>query len=295
MTDAFFAPLPNRGLVSLSGANVTEFLQGLVTNDVTPVGEGRAVYAALLTPQGKYLHDFFIFPWNGAVFIECESRRREDLVRRLARYRLRARIDIVDTGAAFETFAVFGTGAARLPGIAAEEGQLAAVGDGIAFTDPRMAVLGVRASFPAGLGGISLREAGAAPVDKAAYDALRLSHGVAEGDPEIEAEKSYPMDFGLDALHGISFTKGCYVGQEVTARMKSRALVRRRLIPVDIEGSAPPIGTPIGVGSESAGELRAVSGNIGLALVRIDMADRAERGEVCLEADGVRLHPRPAR
>ncbi len=293
MTGDWFVPLSSRGLISLTGDRTVDFLQGLVTNDVAPVAQGKPVYAALLTPQGKYLHDFFVFARGDVVFIDCSSGRLDDLRRRLTRYRLRAPIEIADSSGDLDAFAVFGEGTQMRLGLNADATRSTAFAGGIAFIDPRSVNLGARVYLPAGHGEAALREAGFVAADEAVYDTHRISLGIADGDVEMEPEKSYPMDYGLDALHGISFTKGCYVGQEVTARMKSRALVRRRLIPVEIDGRAPAIGTPITAGSDNAGEVRAISGSLALALVRTEMVDKIQGSAEPLLAGGARLYPRP--
>ena len=291
MTDAQFIPLTDRGLVSLSGDDSTEFLQGLVTNDVAAVAGDRAIYAALLTPQGKYLHDFFVLRSGDALYLDCDARRIEDLVRRLSRYRLRAKVTIEDASDRFRLFALFGGAALQRVGLTAGEGRAGSFADGIVFVDPRSAALGGRAVLPGENGAQCLQAAGLSPSDGQTYDTLRMSLGIAAGDPEIEPEKSFPMEYGLDALHGISFTKGCYVGQEVTVRMKTRGLVRKRLVPVRIDGSAPEIGTELQIGSKAAGELRAACGAAGLALVRIEALEQALADGAPFEAGTARLYP----
>lgn len=292
MTDAQFIPLIDRGIVSLSGYDSTEFLQGLVTNDVATVSADRTIYAALLTPQGKYLHDFFVLRSGDALYLDCDAHRIEDLVRRLSRYRLRAKVTIEDASDRFRLFALFGEAALQRVGLTADEGRAGSFADGIVFVDPRNAALGGRAVLPGGNGAQRLEAAGLSPSDRQAYDMLRMSLGIAAGDPEMEPEKSFPMEYGLDTHHGVSFTKGCYVGQEVTVRMKTRGLVRKRLVPVRIDGSAPQVGAELQIGSKAAGELRAACGAAGLALVRIDALEQALADGAPFEAGTARLYPR---
>ena len=291
MDDARFAALTDRALVSLTGEDTTGFLQGLVTNDVSAVSEERAIYAALLTPQGKYLHDFFVVSSGGALFLECEARRIADLIARLSRYRLRARVAIEDASDRLKVFAVFGEDALQRVGLAAREGSAAPLDSGRVFVDPRSAALGARALLPGASGAATLQGAGLSPSDREPYDTLRMSLGIAAGDPEIEPDKSYPMEYGFDALNGISFSKGCYVGQEVTVRMKTRGLVRKRLVPVRIDGDTPETGAPLQLDGKAAGELRAACGPAGLALVRVDVLEQALAEGVPFAAGTTLLYP----
>jgi folate-binding protein YgfZ len=291
MPDLLYIPLLHRSIIAISGAESEGFLQGLITNDMELVSNGQAIYAALLTPQGKYLHDFFIMGTDDGYLLECEDQRRPDLMTRLKRYRLRAQVDLRETGNEFEVYALMGSGVNSLLGVSGENSAVAGYAGGHAFTDPREAVLGARAYLPAGTGAQILQEAGFQQGDLASYDALRFSHAIADGAPEIEPEKSYPMDYGLDRLNGVSFSKGCYVGQEVTVRMKNRDLARKCLAPVKIDGPPPAIGTRLNLGDANAGELRGVSGDSGLALVRKDLLDRAMAEGTPLTTEGAQFHP----
>jgi len=291
MTDLHYAVLPQRCIVSVSGNDARVFLQGLITNDMDLVSRDRAVYAALLTPQGKYLHDFFVMAADDGFYLDCEKQRRQDLITRLSRYRLRARVDIRDAATEFEIHALTGSGVTGRLGLAGEAGAATSFAGGTAYSDPRALALGARACLPAGTGEQSLGAAGFEKGQRAPYDALRFSLGIADGAPEIEPEKSYPMEYGLDRLNGVSFAKGCYVGQEVTIRMKNRDLTRKCLVPVRIDGAPPALGTQLNLDGANAGELRGVTGDTGLALVRKDMLDRAISDGKPFETDGVRLHP----
>jgi folate-binding protein YgfZ len=279
----FFAmdlPLPSeplaladesRGVLALSGEEAGSFLQGLVTNDVMRVGPDRAVWAALLTPQGRYLHDFFLAAApDGSLWLDCEAERRQDLMRRLTIYKLRAKVRIADASADLAVLRLYGAGAPERLGIAPEPGSAQALGGGIVFTDPRDARLGARAILPrAEAAGLADR-LGVAAGRPDQYEALRLALGVPEGGRELEPEKALPMESRFDLLNGIDWQKGCYVGQELTARMRYRALVKKRLVPVAIEGPAPEPGTPVLLEGEEVGVMRAAAGRYGLALLRLE-------------------------
>ena len=270
---ARYVRLDDRAVLAVSGGDASGFLQGLVTNDVGKLANGGAIHAALLTPQGKYLFDFLVFARDGAFCLDCEAEARPALAKRLAIYRLRADVAI-DAALPDPVFALFGEGAAAARIAGAE-----------AFADPRHPALGARVV------GVSAEQAlgaaGAVQAPRAEYDALRLSHGIPDGRRDLVPERSYLLENGFDELNGVDFEKGCYVGQEVTARMKHRNLVRKRLVPVRIDGAAPAPGTPIRRDGAEVGEMRSSAGALGLALLRID----AIEGGAALRAAAATIHP----
>lgn len=290
MTTACFASLENRGVLALAGPDTLPFLQGIVTNDVDPAAAGRPVFAALLTPQGKYLHDFFLVPSAGRFLLDCERGRIDDLRRRLAMYRLRAKVTIDDASEQVAVFTAFGDGAAARLGLSDRPGDGAAFGDGIAFVDPRLPRLGARALLPRATGAATLEAVGLQPAPRGDYDRQRRLLGIAEGSGEIGVERTLALEAGLDVLNGVSFAKGCYVGQEVTSRMHNRKLVKKRIVPVTIDGPTPASGTPVMRGESEAGEVCAAEDGIGLALLRLESLAQG----ATLSAGPARLIPRPA-
>jgi folate-binding protein YgfZ len=244
--------LKDRAVVEVTGPDASTFLQGLITNDVARAKDGRAVYAALLTPQGKIIHDFFVVPVADAFWLDCVRANAADLAQRLKRYKLRAKVAITER----PELAVIST--------------LAAPTDGVAFEDPRLAALGYR---------LITATPGDAPGDDKAYQDLRLSLGVPDAATDIPPETFFPLDCNFEELHGVDFEKGCYVGQELTARMKHRASARRRMLPVSAGEALPPPGTPLKLGSSELGELRCAIGPKGLALVRLDRLGEAQEAD----------------
>jgi tRNA-modifying protein YgfZ len=272
MTTNTYYLLEDRALLAVSGADAHEFLQGLISNDMDKVSDGHAIYAALLTPQGKYLHDFFVFAHDDALVLDCEKARIDDLVRRLRMYRLRAKVDLDILG---DNWAV-----AAIPG--EDRPDLA---QGVIYDDPRHGVLGVRAALPAA----ELAALDMTAGDRGDYDAMRLKLGVPESGSDLVAEKSLLMESRFEELNGVDFEKGCYVGQEVTARMKHRALIRKRLFPVIIDGPAPAPGSPIQYGDVDIGEMRSSQGDHGMALLRIETVEEVEKSGADLIAGDARL------
>lgn len=271
--------LAGRTVVSVGGPDARSFLQGLITNDIHKATLSRAIYAALLTPQGKYLHDFFIIEFDGALLLDCAADGVDDLIRRLTMYKLRSDVSIDDRTGDLQVYAVLG-GWADGPG--ASPGDAKAVGDGIAFTDPRMAALGARLILPAGTA------PDMATGEFEDYERLRLSLGVPDGPRDIEVERTLILEADLDELNGVDFHKGCYVGQELTARMKHRGKVRKKLIPVEVSGPLPEPGAAITVDGKAIGAIRSGLDGQAMALIRLEDLDGVEWAE-CGEA---RVKPR---
>lgn len=291
MTESVFVPLPDRGILAISGPDARAFLQGLVSNDVEKVDERHAVWAAFLTPQGKYLHDFFLAQdADGTLLLEGERGRLDDLRKRLTLYKLRSKAEIADRSDDFLVAAVFGVDAGAALGLdGSDAGTATDFAGGIAFVDPRLAEAGTRAVLPTENGRQALLDAGLAEAGRDTYDRHRLVLGLPDGSRDLVAEKSILLESGFDELHGVDWNKGCYLGQELTARTKYRGLVKKRLVPVAIDGTAPEPGTDVIADGKAVGEMRSAAGGVGLALLRLDaLADEA--GE--LVAGGARLTPR---
>jgi folate-binding protein YgfZ len=286
-----YVTLPSRGILAIDGPDRVTFLQGLVSNDVTQVGPSHAIYAAFLTPQGKYLHDFLIAELGEKLLLDGEANRLADLQRRLKMYKLRSKIALEDAGAQFSVTALFGPGALEALGLTAEPGAAAPLGGGVVFADPRLAGLGARAILPRGTEAAVLESAGFAPAGAASYERLRLEAGVPDGSRDMVVEKAILLENNLDELHAISWQKGCYMGQELTARTRYRGLVRKRLFPVIVEGVLPEPGTVVMLGDKEAGEVRSGSGDRALALLRLEEIARAEAEGLPLLAGETRLVP----
>ncbi len=269
MTDLHYVRIDNRHMLKIAGDDARNFLQGLVSNDLERVSPTRAIYAALLTPQGKYLHDFFIAELAGAFYLDCEAARIDDLYKRLRMYKLRAKIDIgiVDD---LIVAVLFGEYAPAALGVGPDNGSAAEKSGGIVYIDPRLRDIGARAMMPAETLNSTLSELGFKAAAFADYEHLRLSLGLPDGSRDLEVDKSILLENGFEELHGVDFHKGCYIGQELTARTKHRGLVKKRLIPVNFDGDAPVAGTEITQDGKNAGEIRSTAGGQGLALVRLD-------------------------
>ena len=263
--------LTDRGVLAVSGDDRVAFLQGLVSNDVAKVSAERAVFAALLTPQGKFLHDFIMVDCGDAILLDVAADRLADLLRRLKPYRLRAKVTLTDVSADWAVGAVIGDGAVLAAGLPGGAGPgTAKVGDdGVTrLVDPRRAELGVRViGPPAAVDALLVQGGGAAPAD---YDAARIALGVPDAARDLELEKSTLLEADYDTLNAIAWDKGCYMGQELTARMKYRGLLKRKLVPVRVDGDTPDPGTPVLAGDRAVGEIRSAADGRAIALMRLD-------------------------
>jgi folate-binding protein YgfZ len=274
MATATAVVLQHRGVIRVAGADRCGFLQGIVSNDVERVTPERAVWAAFLTPQGKFLHEFFLAAQSEGFLLDCEAGRAADLLRRLKLYKLRAQVTLEPVEDRVVAVA-FGESALERLGLPAEPGGALAFAGGIAYVDPRLATLGARLILPREGAEAALAAAGFAIGSLADYDALRIAAGVPDGSRDLEVEKATLLESGFDELGGVDWQKGCYMGQELTARMKYRGLAKKRLVPVEIAGPAPEAGTAIYRDGKEAGELRSAvarngGGSVGLALLRLE-------------------------
>ena len=257
-----------RAVLRLGGLDARDWLQGLVSNDVRRLARDHAVYAALLTPQGKYLFDFFLVEGaDGAILLDVAASRAAALMQRLSLYRLRRDVQIADVSAQTQVALVWRpqTGQAQTGGAA-----LASPG-ALVVADPRDAALGWRLYAQDAAAALALAGVEIAPRD--AYDALRVTAGAPESGVELIPDDSYILEAGFERLNGVDFRKGCYVGQEVTARMRHKTDLRKGLLRVRVEGAAPPPGTPVTTADgKPAGALFTVIDGAGLAHLRFDRA-----------------------
>jgi hypothetical protein len=276
MADASFVFLDDRGILAVSGPDRRPFLQGLVSNDVDKVCPAAARYAAYLTAQGKYLHDFMMVEAGESIWLDAEAARLGDLKRRLSMYRLRAKASL-DERPDLCVAAVFGADAPAALGLSREPGAARPLGSGAVFVDPRLASLGARAILPREEARALLTDAGLVEAEFDRYDRLRLSLGVPDGSRDLVLEKSILLEAGFDELNGVDWQKGCYIGQELTARTKYRGLVKKRLMPVRIEGPTPPPGTVVTTDGREIGEMRSSRDGLGLALLRLEPVREGKR------------------
>lgn len=257
MTSAF---LSDRTFIRVSGTGATEFLQNLITTDVEGLAQNEARPGALLTPQGKILFDFLISRADDGYLLETSADQQDALLRRLTMYKLRAPVDLQ---------------AEDVTGVSLFWDEDALVGSA---RDVRFAKAGLSLHRLPG---------NSAAGDGSAYDALRVAHGIATSGTDYALQDAFPHDVLMDVNDGVSFKKGCFVGQEVVSRMKHRGTARRRVALVSAESALPASGTDIVAGGKPMGTLGTVSGNRGLAIIRIDRAADAMASGSAITVGGV--------
>ena len=259
--------LDDRAVLTALGADSVGFLQGLLTNDVAGAQEGEARFAALLSPQGKIIADMFAVRRIDGFWLDVPKALAADLAKRLGFYKLRAKVAIADVSDAYSVTAL----GAPL--------HAAAI-----YADPREAGLGRRAI-------VARADAASLSADRTAYDALRIARCVPEGGVDFAYGDSFPHDVNMDLLHGVDFAKGCYVGQEIVARMQHKGGVRKRVVRLRFEREAPVSGAPVMDGDVILGALGGASGDEALAVLRIDKLDDVKAAGRTLSAAGRPAHP----
>jgi folate-binding protein YgfZ len=249
MTTVSYTTLPNRGVLQIEGEDRLAFLQGLISNDVNKITPNKAIYAAFLTPQGKFLCDFFIAQKDDALLLDIENSALASFKKKLTLYKLRSKVSITDVSDSYAVMVAFG-------GTIDQKGV---------FVDPRLDAAGYRAILP-----IGERISDATEVPFEDYDLHRIKLGLPDGSRDIVIEKSILLENGFDELNGVDWKKGCYMGQELTARTKYRALIKKRLFPVQVEGELPESGTEIFSGDSVVGEIHSGINGHALATIKLD-------------------------
>jgi len=253
--------LKSRGVIRLKGPDSRSLLQGLITNDVNVVDAETAVYAGLLTPQGKFLFDLIIVADGNDLLLDVEASRKSDLIRRLMMYRLRADVEIIDEP--LKVWALFDGDAEH----------------GVSYPDPRHKGLHKRVISEDN----PVPEAEALPYDD--YEQQRIRHAVPDSSRDMAVEKYFWLETDAEKLNGVSFTKGCFVGQELTARMKHRMSLKKQLIAMQAEGEVQSGGSIVTETGKTAGEVRTTAGPFFMAFIRLEYLDRP------LSSGGVAVSP----
>jgi folate-binding protein YgfZ len=276
------ALLPDRGVVKVVGEAARKFLDGLVTADLDTVSPQHARFAALLTPQGKIIVDFIIAEApaedGGGFFLDCPRALAVTLVQRLNFYKLRAKVVVEDLSEVLGVMAVWdGAGDTEY---------------GLVFADPRLPELGQRILLPPHRAAEAAAEIGASLVEPDQYEAHRIALGVPRGGLDFAYNDAFPHEAGMDQLGGVDFDKGCYVGQEVVARMQHRGTVRTRIMAVDYPEFAPEDGVEVTAGGKPVGTMGSSAAGHGIALLRLDRASDAIAEGIPILAGGIEVKPR---
>jgi folate-binding protein YgfZ len=271
--------LPDRGVVKVSGEDARNFLNGLVTTDVTELAPGLGRFGALLTPQGKIIVDFLITEapsgHGGGFLIDCPRALAQDLATKLGFYKLRAKVTVENLSDSLGVMTAW-------------DGDPTVKPD-LSYADPRQAALGWRILIPEELKQKVADLIGAELVDSGRYEAHRIASGAPRGGLDFTYGDAFPHETNMDRLRGVDFDKGCYVGQEVVSRMQHRGTARTRTVKVLLDGFAPEPGTAILAGDKQVGTIGSTSGQHGLALIRTDRVTDALDAGLALTAGGLGL------
>ena len=288
MAEGDFVVLEDRGMLAVVGTGPAR-LSARAGLERRREGRSRAarVYAALLTAQGKYLHDFIMVEAGEAIWLDAEAARLADLQATARRSIGCAPRSMLGERPDLAVAAVFGESALAALGLAGDPGAARSFGAGVAFVDPRLAALGARCILPRETARAALAASALLEADFAAYDRLRLGLGIPDGSRDLVPEKSILLESGFDELNGVDWQKGCYIGQELTARTKYRGLIKKRLLPIEIDGPAPAPGTIVTADGREAGEMRSSRDGHGLALLRLEPVLAGKR----LEVEGAAVTP----
>jgi tRNA-modifying protein YgfZ len=277
---AHITVLEDRGVVSVAGADAAKFLQSVITNDIDALdveamrSENQGLFAGLLSPQGKVLFDFIISKKPKRLddkdaldifYIDIAADQAAALAKRLGIYKLRAKVEIKDESSELNVLAMWGQDACFICLLG--------------FPDPRHPGLGLRAVGTRRFVVDDMSCSNGTNTTSAAYHAHRIALGVPEGGKDYAFADAFPHEALFDQLHGVSFTKGCYVGQEIVARMEHRGTARNRIVKVACESNLPAAETPVVANGVTIGAMGSSVGALGLAMVRLDrLAEFNDRG-----------------
>ncbi len=249
MSKAFYCTLQNRGLIHVEGKDRYDFLQGLTSNDVQKAKEEKILYNCLLTPQGRFLHDFFVIEGDGFLLLDCEgTERADDLYERLNKYRLRSDI-FLSVEHTHPVYAVFGDEEIGLP-------------------DPRHFKMGRRT--------FDKPDLPEAPFEE--WDKERIALGIPDGSRDMKITKSTLMECRIDQFNGLDWDKGCYMGQELTARMHHRGLGKKHLYTITSDSPLPAPYSDIHLNGKLIGNMRSSCGNTGLAVINDAVIEELKNG-----------------
>lgn len=255
----YYSILENRSVMSLSGEDVEPFLQGIITNDIHKLTADNALYAAILTPQGKYLFDFLLIRRGNEILVDYCTGQKADLLKKLAMYRLRSKVQITETP--LSVCALWGGDMPTVP-----ETQTIR-------KDPRHPQLGYRLIGPQA----EIAAFAGTVATEGDYDLHRIDLTIPESNRELLPDKSFPLPSNLEEMHAIDYQKGCYVGQEVTARSKHRGVIRKALYTLRVAEGTPPVpGAKLSLDGQLVGEIFSAKAPLCIAQIEKEAAEKKQ-------------------
>ena len=278
MTKNIYIPLEHRNLISISGEDAQNFLQGIITNNIKKVTDTNSIYALMLTPQGKFLYDFFISKMDDKFIIDCNKDQIDNILKKLKMYKLRSDVNIENISDKYEVAALLGdTKLEELEN--ADAGYTKKFCKGIVYLDPRKEQMGARSVIERENEYQSFKAYKFEKGDIEDYEDTRIANTVPSGDFDLESQNSFPHDFGMNQINAIDYNKGCYVGQEVTARVQYKSTLRKKVYKVMTHSrpTLPEFGSDITLDGKKAGKMLSSSKNIGLALLQISYVEEGNK------------------
>lgn len=285
----FFTELDDRGFIEVSGEEAESFLQDILTNDITQVMKGKTVYSLLLTPQGKVIYDFFVINHSGMFLLDCDKLSIPEIIPLLQKYAINKEITIKDVSSKCYCVAVYGGDVAFAMDEKATPGTTSVMPFGISYIDPRTNRMHLRSvcftdKYAKHYTQLNLHEA-----ERYIYEFLRIWCTVPDLRYDLVKGACFPLDYNFDQLNAIDFTKGCFVGQEVTARMKHKLERRKSFYPVTVMGAPPKPHTPIMLRGKKVGMFCSGIDTIGIAHLLKEHADWAKTTNTMLSTGGASL------
>jgi tRNA-modifying protein YgfZ len=275
------ALLPDRGVLKVVGDDARKFLNGLLTADIAKVTPDEAVFAALLTPQGKIMVDMIVAEApaddGGGFFLDCPRALAKTLTDRLNFYKLRAKVLVEDLS--------------DVLGVLAAWGGSGTTEYGLCYADPRLPELGLRCMLPPHLAAETAADLGARLLEAKEYEAHRIALGAPRGGLDFQYNDAFPHEADMDQLNGVDFDKGCYVGQEVVSRVEHRGTARKRVVPVTYDEFAPEAGVVVKVGDTDVGVMGSSAKGRGLAMLHLGRIGEALGAGQPIISGGIALHP----
>ena len=278
--------LKDRGIVYISGEDSKDFLQNIVTNDLNKVSNTLSAFSSLLTPQGKYLFDFIIVKHKHGYFLDCEINQIDNLINKLEMYKLNSKIEILNLSNEFQVAAISNEKFLTLDNTKNELGFTTNYRDDPFLIDPRNINLGARVIINLEKLYMSIKKLGLQLEEPEKYYDFSHKLGIAQINTKDLQEKLFGLECNFEELNGIDFKKGCYVGQENTARMKMKNKIRKRLIPIDTKENIKS-GSEISFKNESIGKVL-IGGQYPFALIRFDNIDKDYMGKD-FSCDGLKI------
>jgi len=225
--------LEGRGFIQVKGPETKEFLQNIVTNDLNKVTDKSTIFSSILTPQGKYLFDFFILKLKDSYLLECEKKSTAEIIKILNFYKLRSKIDFIDISEKYSALIISIEKFKELNKSSLSKGLTSNYGDDLVYVDPRNEKLGAKIISKLENVYLTIKKLNLKITDKEKYYIKSFKLGIPQIHLDKFKDKIFGIENNLDELNGIDFKKGCYVGQENTSRIKLRKKLRRRILPIE--------------------------------------------------------------